>query len=191
MASTSKAFTKCVDPCPRYLTPDDTHNLYVFCLGKEHARDVLEGKICVHCELFSMKKLRSRLSLFSRKEGQPSASRDSGPTTAEARRRMKSWGSQLDMADELERDCPFSHASAENESELLDCDDAIFLTSDSEASALLDYAQKEQEMFEGEEVETEPSQSSCTAYDELLEIMDHKIIFLAINPQLERAFLSS
>ncbi len=26
---------------------DDTHNLCVFCLGKEHARDVLEGKICV------------------------------------------------------------------------------------------------------------------------------------------------
>ncbi len=41
-------------------------------------------------------------------------------------------------------------------------------------------------MFEGEEVKTEPSQSSCTAYDELLEVMDHKIIFLAINSQLER-----
>ncbi len=150
MASTSKAFKKCVDPCPRYLTPDDTHNLCVFCLGKEHARDVLEGKICVHCELFSMKKLRSRLSLFSRKEEQPSA--------AEARRRMKSWGSQFDMADELDRD--FLRASAENESELLDCDDVIFLTSlDSAASALLGYAQEEQEMFEGEEVETEPSQS--------------------------------
>ncbi len=169
MASTSKAFKKRVDPCPRYLTPDDTHT----CLGKEHARNVLEEKICVHCELFSMKKLRSRLSLFSRKEGQPSASRDSGPTAAEARRRMKSWGSQLDVADELERDRPFS--SVENESELLDCDDTIFLTSsDSAASALLGYAQEEQEMFEGEEVETEPSQSSCTAYDELLEIMDQK-----------------
>ncbi len=45
-----------------------------------------------------------------------------------------------------------------SESELLDCDDAIFLTSsDSAASALLGYAQEEQEMFEGEEVETEPS----------------------------------
>ncbi len=69
------------------------------------------------------------------------------------------------MADELERDCPFSHASAENESELLVYDDAIFLTSsDSAASALLGYAQEEQEIFEGEEVETEPSLSSCTAY---------------------------
>ncbi len=32
-------------------------------------------------------------------------------------------------------------------------------------------------MFEGEEVETEPSQSSCPAYDELLEVMEHKKIY--------------
>ncbi len=140
-----------------------------------------------------MKKPRSRLSLFSRKEGQPSASRDSGPTAAEARRRMKSWGSQLDTADELERDRPFSRASAENESELLVCDFAIFLTStDSATSALLGYAQEEQEIFEGEEVETEPSQSSCTAYERVIgDYGSEKFIFLAINPQLERAFLSS
>ncbi len=25
------------------LTPDDTHDLCVFCLGEEHARDVIEG----------------------------------------------------------------------------------------------------------------------------------------------------
>ncbi len=106
MASTSKAFRKCVDPCPRYLTPDDTHDCCVFCLGMEHARDVLEGAVCVHCERLSMRKLSSRLSLFSRKEGQPSASRDSRPTVAEAWRRMKSWGSQLDVADKLERDRP-------------------------------------------------------------------------------------
>ncbi len=63
------------------------------------------------------------------------------------------WNSQLDLANELERGRPFSRTSAENESELLDCDDAIFLTSsDSAASALLGYAQEEQEMFEGEEV---------------------------------------
>ncbi len=30
MASTSKAFRKCVDPCPRYLTPDDTHDCWSF-----------------------------------------------------------------------------------------------------------------------------------------------------------------
>ncbi len=111
MASTSKAFRKCVDPCPRYLTPDYTHNCCVFCLGEEHAHNVLEGAICMHCELFSMRKLRSRLPLFSRKEGQPSASRDSRSTIAEARRRMKSWGSQVDLADELERELSFLRES--------------------------------------------------------------------------------
>ncbi len=78
-------------------------------------------------------------------------------------------GFAVGVADELERDRSFSHASAENESELLDCDFAIFLTSsDSAASALLGYAQEEQEMFEGEEVETEPSQSSCTANERVI-----------------------
>ncbi len=69
MASTSKAFRKCVDPCPRYLTPDDTHDCCVFCLGMEHARDVLEGAVCVHCERLSMRKLSSRLSLFFEERG--------------------------------------------------------------------------------------------------------------------------
>ncbi len=124
----------------------------------------LRGKSACTVSFF-YEKHRSRLSLFSRKERQLSASRDSGPTAAEARKQFKLWGSQLDVADELERDRPFLRASAENESELLDCDFVIFLTSlDSGASALLGYAQEEQEMFEGEEVETEPSQSSCTAY---------------------------
>lgn len=92
MASTSKAFKQCVHPCQRYLTPDDTHSLCVSCLGKEHARDVLEGAICAHCERFSVEKLRSRLS---------SGSRGSGPAVAEARRRMSSWGSQVDLAEEF------------------------------------------------------------------------------------------
>ncbi len=150
MASTSKAFRKCVDPCPRYLTPDDTHDCCVFCLGMEHARDVLEGAVCVHCERLSMRKLSSRLSLFSRKEGQPSASRDSRPTVAEARRRMKSWGSQLDVADKLERDRPLFARRPRTRVELLDCDDAIFLTS-SDAAA-----------------------SAPLHMNEFLEVMDHK-----------------
>ncbi len=131
------------------------------------------GQSACTVSFFSMRKLRSRLSLFSRKEGQPAASRGSGPTVAEARRRMSSWGSQADLADELERGLSFSRSSAANEGELVDDDDAISLTSsDPAASALLGYSQEEQEMSEGEEVETEPSHSSCPAYDELLEVME-------------------
>ncbi len=54
--------------------------------------------------------------------------------------------------DKLEREFSFSHESARNEGEPLDYDDAISLTSsDPAASALLGYAQEEQEMAEGEE----------------------------------------
>ncbi len=114
-------------------------------------------------EFFSMRKLRSRLSLFSRKEGQPSASCGSRPTVAEARRGMSSW-----LMGWWVREGAFLFAL-----ELLDDDDAISLTSsDPAAGALLGYAQEEQEMSEGDEAEAEPDQSSCPAYDELLEVME-------------------
>ncbi len=133
---------------------------------------MFEGAICVHFEFFSMRKLRSRLSLFSRKEEQPSASHGSRPTVAEAWREMNSWGSQAELADEIERGLSLSRSSAANEGERLDDDDAISLTSsDPVAGALLGYAQEEQ-MSEGDEAEAEPDQSSCPAYDELLEVME-------------------
>ncbi len=160
----------CVDPCPRYLTPDDTHDRCVFCLGEEHARDVFEGAICVHCE-----KLRSRLSLFSRKEGQPSASRDSIPTAAEARRRLKSRGSQLDMADELEKDRPFSRASAENESELLDCDDAIFWHHQIQRLVLCwVMPRKSRRCLRVRKLRLNPLNPPALHMNEFLEVMDHK-----------------
>ncbi len=48
--SVEKCFRRCVDPCQHCLTLDDTHDLCVMCLGEEHARSVLEGMECVHCE---------------------------------------------------------------------------------------------------------------------------------------------
>ncbi len=63
--SVEKRFRRCVDPCQRCLTLDHTRDLCVMCLGEEHARSVLEGMECVHCEpFFCGKKLRSRLSRF-------------------------------------------------------------------------------------------------------------------------------
>ncbi|KAL0173531.1 hypothetical protein M9458_029499, partial [Cirrhinus mrigala] len=117
-----------------------------------------------------MKKLRSRLSLFSREEGQPPLPRGSGPSAAEARRKMSLWGSQVDLADELKKGLSLSHSSVADEDKLLADDDVISLTSsDPATSALL---QEEQEMLEGEEAEAEPSLISCPAYEELLEVMD-------------------
>ncbi|KAI2648200.1 Galectin-9 [Labeo rohita] len=95
----------------------------------------------------------------------------SGPAAAEARRKLKSWGSQVDLADELRKG--LSRSFVTDESKLMD-DDAISLTSsDPAASALLGFIQEEQEMLEeGKEVETEPSQSSCHVYAQLLEVME-------------------
>ncbi len=71
------------------------------------------------------------------------------------------------MADELERDHPFSRASAENESELLDCDDAIFLTSsDSVVSALLG--------LRARKLRLNPLNHPALHMNEFLEVMDHK-----------------
>ncbi len=84
------------------LTPDCAHDLCVMCLGEEHVRFVLEGTECVHCDRFSLRKLRSRLYLFSRELGQSSAPRDSVSAATEAARRLRSWGSQMELADEFE-----------------------------------------------------------------------------------------
>ncbi len=126
--SVEKRFRRCVDLCQRFLTPDNTHDLCVMCLGEEHARSVLEGMECAHCEFFSLGKLRSRMSLFSRELGQSSAPRGSGPAAAEAARRLRSWGSQMELADEAVRGTNISRPSAADESELLE-EDVLSLTS--------------------------------------------------------------
>ncbi len=92
-----KRFRRCADPC-QHFWHQMTHTTYA--LGEEHARSVLEGMECVHCEPFSLGKLRSRLSLFSRELGRSSAPRGSGPAVAEAVRRLRSRRSQMKLADE-------------------------------------------------------------------------------------------
>ncbi len=89
-----------------------------------------------HCEHYTMKKLQSHLSIFSRKNGHPSAPRGSVPASAEARRKVSLWGWQVDLADELEKRLSFSCSLVTDESELLD-DNAISLTSSDPAASAL------------------------------------------------------
>ncbi len=63
--------------------------------GEEHVRSVLEGMECAHCELFSLGKLHSRLSLFSRELG------NNLPPAARVQPRLRSWGSQMELADKV------------------------------------------------------------------------------------------
>ncbi len=65
--SVEKHFRRCVDPCQRCLTLDDTHDLCVMCLGEEHAALCSRGNGSLHCEpFFCGKKLRFSVVPFFR-----------------------------------------------------------------------------------------------------------------------------
>ncbi len=100
--SVEKRFRRCVDPCQRCLTLDDTHDLCVMCLGEEHARSVLERMECVHCEHFSVGKSSALgCPFFSRELGRSSGPRGSGPAAAEAVKRLSSRRLQMKLANEF------------------------------------------------------------------------------------------
>ncbi len=48
--------------------------------------------------------LKLSLSIFSRHEGQTSASRGSGPAAAESQCGLRSWSSQVELAEKFEKD---------------------------------------------------------------------------------------
>ncbi len=174
MASTSKAFKRCVHPCPCYLTPDDTHDLCVFLFGRGARTRCSRGSDMRALWVFLDEKAPlSSVSLFE----------EGGAAVCFPRFRTHccrgTEGNDLvglagGAGRWVREGVSLSRSSAANEGERLDDDDdAISLTSfDPAASALLGYAQEEQEMSKGEEAEAEPAQSSCPAYDELLEVME-------------------
>lgn len=57
----SARFRRC-SPCNIFITPDDTHNLCVICLGVEHTRSALKGAGCAHCDHFTVKKVHLELT---------------------------------------------------------------------------------------------------------------------------------
>ena len=75
---------RCFPPCFRPMSELDTHNYCFVCLGEEHAALALEKGECEHCELFTVKMLRSHLNYFQ-----------TAPT-------LPSWGSRMDLCDEQE-----------------------------------------------------------------------------------------
>ncbi len=78
-----------------------THTTYA--LGEEHARSVLEGMECVHCEPFSLGKAPLLFVPFLERIGAIICPRGSGPAAAEAVRRLSLRRSQMELANEFER----------------------------------------------------------------------------------------
>ncbi len=102
-----KQHFRCVPPCPRFVTGGDTHNCVV-CLGAEHARSALKGD-CPHCVHLTMRSVPGERSLRSALS--PVLPTVRVPPSAEAERRLKSWGSQMDLAERLETGSSFSSSS--------------------------------------------------------------------------------
>ncbi len=111
-----QVFRMCVHPCPRYVTGGDAHVICVACLGEEHARSAHKGAGCEHCDVLPLRTLRSRLAFFHNEGAQARVPQGSGPTVAEAQRRLKSWGSQMDLSAGLETGTALSLPSPDRSS---------------------------------------------------------------------------
>ncbi|CAM4598857.1 unnamed protein product [Leuciscus chuanchicus] len=159
----------------------------------QHAQAALEGAACGHCESLSMRVLRSRLALFS-EDGQMRAPRGSGPASAEAMRRLRSWGSQRELAEGIETAEAFSRSSSESSdspiprsgarpaaSPARDVDPVLQLSDSEELDVL--------SIVEGDLNETQQSAQSVQSapcYDELLEVVTRAVEKLDISWPQER-----
>ncbi len=179
----SGQFKRCVHPCPRFLTGGDTHQLCVHCLGVQHARAALEGAACADCEALPIRVLRSRLAVFN-EAGQVRAPRGLGPASAEAARRLKSWGSQMDLSGGLETAAAHSQSSSGS---------SDVLTPRVEARIAASSAREEDPMFElsdseeldvlsfeaGEIAGSSPPHSPT--FEELVDVLSRAVAKLNIN----------
>ncbi len=106
MASTSKAFKKCVDPCPRYLKPDDKNTIIAsFVWAKSMQAMSLRGNLRALWVFFYEKAPLSSVPLFEER-GAAICFPRFGTHRCRGTEANEIVGSQLDMADELERDRP-------------------------------------------------------------------------------------
>lgn len=183
----AQSFRKCVPPCPRFLSGVDTHDLCVMCLGAEHALSAFEGAECEHCERLPLRSLRSRLALFDR-SAQDSVPHGSGPASAEAERRMRSWGSQMDLSEGSETGVSaLSLPSPER---------SIAQSLGSEARSAASSARGESpslQLSSSEESDTlgggageDDSPSSSPAYEELVEVLTRAVSKLNIDWPAEK-----
>ncbi|XP_067249284.1 uncharacterized protein [Chanodichthys erythropterus] len=69
----------------------------------QHAQAALKGAVCVHCDQFLLRTLRSHRALFE-ESSSVHVPQGSGPASAEAGPHLMSWGSQMDVAVGLESD---------------------------------------------------------------------------------------
>ncbi len=171
-----QGFRMCVHPCLRYLTGGDTHILCVACFGEEHAWSVLESAGCEHCNVLPLRMLRSCLAFF-REDAQARVPEGSGPTVAEAQRRLQSWGSQRDLSAEVETGSAFSLPSPDRFSASSQGWEARAAVSSAliEAQTLQLSDSEELDVVSANAMCTEDSPPQFHAYDELVEVVSSAV----------------
>ncbi|KAL0148119.1 hypothetical protein M9458_056589 [Cirrhinus mrigala] len=173
------SFRACVPPCSRYISSGDTHALCVACLGAEHAASALEGGDCPHCDVLPMRLLRSRKALFSAEGAFISVPRGSGPASAEAERRLHSWGSQLDLVEGMETGDPLSPASPTRSAARPSGSEARAVVSSPQGSAST-LAISSSEEVDAVSVD-EAAAPQFPQYEELLEVVTRAVAKLSID----------
>ncbi|KAL0183577.1 hypothetical protein M9458_019273, partial [Cirrhinus mrigala] len=174
-------YRQCVPPCSRFIPRGDTHSLCVVCLGADHAESALEGADCPHCERFSLRALRSRRALFE--EGAfTSVPRGSGPASAEAERRLHSWGSQLDLLEGMETGDPLSPSSPSRSGARSQGSEARSAATSPQGTA------STLRISSSEEVESECAEVAPQSpqYEELLEVVTRAVEKLKIDWPAEK-----
>ncbi len=180
-----QAFTMCVCPCPRYLTGGDTHILCVACLGEEHAQSALESAGCEHCDMLPLPTLRSRLAFF-REDAQARVPQGSGPAAAKAQRRLRSWGSQIDLSAEEETGTALSLASPDRFSASYQGWEACAAVSSAPIEAHTLQLSNSVELDAANARDTEDSPPQSHAYEELVELVTRAVEKLSIDWPAER-----
>ncbi|KAL0190937.1 hypothetical protein M9458_013635, partial [Cirrhinus mrigala] len=174
-------YRPCVPPCSRFIPSGDTHSLCVVCLGADHAESALEGADCPHCKRFSLRALCSRRALFE--EGAfTSVPRGSGPASAEAERRLHSWGLQLDLLEGMETGDPLSPSSPGRSGARSQGSEARSAATSPQGTA------STRRISSSEEVESECAEVAPQSpqYEELLEVVTRAVEKLKIDWPAEK-----
>ncbi len=127
--------------------------------------------------------LRSRLAFF-REDAQVRVPQGSGPAAAEAQRRLRSWGSQMDLSAEVETSTALSLPSPDRFS-------ASYQGWEACAAAHTLQLSDSEELDAANVRDTEDSPPQSRAYEELVEVVTRAVEKLIIDWPAEREDLRS
>ncbi len=140
--------------------------------------------------MLPLRMLRSRLAFF-REDAQARVPQGSGPTAAEAQRRLQSWGSQMDLSAEVETGTALSRPSPERFRASYQGWEARAAVSSASIEAHTLQLSDSEELDAANARYTEDSPPQSHAYEELVEVVKRAVEKLCIDWPAEREYVRS